>query len=141
MWLDVGASVPKAGGKEPCGDRTIDQGNGICAFDNDRYLCTVGAGYVFVTPDRKRSEWRPFPPVEAFGKGARFGGIPRSDGRLVVCTGRSGRRCAVWDFSDPDSPKLMRAYKLSGSPDVAALYRGRAIIPAGHQGLLMEKLK
>ena len=138
-WLDVSSPVPKDGGLEPCDTRTIDQGNGICVFGNDRYLYTVGAGYVFMTPDRKRSEWHPFPPVEAFGKGARFGGIPRSDGRLVVCTGRSARKYVVWDFADPDAPKLLRAYQLSGNPDIAVLHRGRAIIPAGHQGLIMEK--
>jgi hypothetical protein len=35
---------------------------------------------------------------------------------------------------------LLRSYTLPGNPDLAALHKGRAIIPAGHQGLLMERL-
>ena len=142
VWLDLGASVPKLGGEESYGTHIAGQDNGVCAFGDDRYLYTAGNGYVFLWPDRRRSEWRPFPPVEAFGEGeaSRFGGIPRSDGRLVVCTGRSTRQCAVWDFSDRNAPKLLRAYRLSGNPDLAVLHRGRAIIPAGHQGLVMERL-
>ena len=78
-----------------------------------------------------------FPQIKEVGF---LGGIPRSDGRIVVCTRRSYRRCAVWDFSVPEKPMLLRSYTLPGNPDLAALHKGRAIIPAGHQGLLMERL-
>jgi hypothetical protein len=70
-----------------------------------------------------------------------IGGIPRSDGRIVVCTSRSSGKVRIWDFVDPERPKLLREYMLSGRPDLAAIYKGLALIPAGHQGLLMERLK
>lgn len=81
------------------------------------------------------------PPVPAFGKGrsARFSGIPRADGSLVLMTNRSERKAGVWDFADPENPKALRAYTLSGNPDLGAFFRGRAVIPAGHQGLVLER--
>lgn len=115
-------------GKVPAGN----QGNGICAF-GDKFLYTVGGGYQFVNPDGTRG------PVMKVPHPGGIGGIPRSDGRIVVCTSRSKGEVRIWDFVNPEKPKLLREYKLSGRPDLAALYQGRALIPAGHQGLLMER--
>ena len=56
----------------------------------------------------------------------------------VAVTSRNTGKFAVYDFSDQDNPKLLRAYELSGNPDLAAFWRGRVIVPAGHQGLIME---
>jgi hypothetical protein len=56
-----------------------------------------------------------------------------------VCTSRIKGEVRIWDFVNPEAPKLLREYKLSGRPDLAAIYNGRALIPAGHQGLLMER--
>ena len=117
-------------GKFPAGG----QRNGICAFGN-RFLYTVGDGYQFVNPDGTRSRVMKVPSPDGIG------GIPRSDGRIVVCTSRSARKVRIWDFVDPERPKLLREYMLSGRPDLAAIYKGLALIPAGHQGLLMERLK
>ena len=36
-------------------------------------------------------------------------------------------------------PKLLRKYSLAGNPDIGVFFRGKAVIPAGHQGLIMEK--
>jgi hypothetical protein len=115
-------------GKVPAGN----QGNGICAF-GDKFLYTVGGGYQFVNPDGTRG------PVMKVSHPSGIGGIPRSDGRIVVCTSRSKGEVRIWDFVNPEAPKLLREYKLSGRPDLAAIYNGRALIPAGHQGLLMER--
>jgi hypothetical protein len=108
------------------------QNNGICSF-RDGFLYTVGGGYQFVRPDGTRDRVRT-PPG-----GMQMGGIPRSDGRIVVCTSRSGRKVAVWDFGDPENPVLLRKYSISGRPDLAAIWNGLAIVPAGHQGLIMER--
>ena len=52
---------------------------------------------------------------------------------------RARKLVSVWDFPDIGNPVLLRRHELEGNPDAAALYRGKALIPAGHQGLLMEK--
>ena len=108
-----------------------DQRNGVCRL-GDRFLCTVADGYVLLSPDGTPSPRRLLGP-----DGHR--GAPRTDGRLVVITERSGRRATVWDFANPEEPRLLHDYHLSGNPDRGDFWRGRALIPAGHQGLLMER--
>ena len=137
-WIDFSGGAPVA---LPCDNKINrltagNQGNGVCVFA-DRYLYTVGAKYQFVSPDGALSELRALPPDE---RGRRYSGIPRSDGRLVAVTSRNTRTLAVYDFSSPDNPTFLRAYELSGNPDLVAFWRGRVIVPAGHQGLIMEKL-
>jgi len=134
-WVDLGADGavirPVAGGGycEPA--PAVDQRNGVVRF-GDRFLCTVKDGYVFLAPDGSSTQWRPLGT-----DGLR--GAPCTDGRLVLLTERSARKASVWDFNDARNPKLLKAYRLSGNPDTGAFFDGRALIPAGHQGLLLEK--
>lgn len=142
MWLDFTGEEPRVGKRESSGGRLVGtQRNGLCLF-GDRYLYTVGSKYQFVHPNGERTALQNLPQVPEFGTGvdADISGIPRSDGRLVVLTCRSMRRLAVFDFVNPEQPRLLRAYNISGNPDLAAIWRGRAVIPAGHQGLLLERL-
>ena len=133
-WLEMDptririASVPPRG-RRP--DHPIAQDNGVARL-GERFICTAGAGYRIVSRDGTESEWRPF------AKGG-HSGAPRTDGRHVVLTSRASRIVSVWDFSDAENPRLLRRYALSGNPDLAALWNGKALIPAGHQGLLFEK--
>ena len=57
----------------------------------------TAAFYVFVEADGTYSRPLALPPVPAFGKGrsARFSGIPRADGSLVLMTNRSERKAVV----------------------------------------------
>ena len=140
VWCDFSGPTPKAGARESRGVQpTGSQINGICAF-GDRYLYTVDDCYQFVLPDGSKTELRPLPPIPEFKKtkNPRFAGIPRSDGRLVALTNRSCARYAVYDFADPQNPKLLDAGELSGRPDLAAFWKGHVVIPAGHQGLLLS---
>lgn len=116
-------------GDEPSAPVVTDQRNGVCRF-GDRFLCTVSDGFVWLSPDGTATPWRRLGP-----DGHR--GSPRTDGRFVLLTERSGCRATVWDFADPENPRLLRDCRLSGNPDLGAFWRGRALIPAGHQGLLM----
>ena len=133
-WLEMDAtririvSVPPRG-RRP--DHPIGQGNGVARL-GERFICTAGAGYRIVSRDGTESEWRPF-------ANGGHSGAPRTDGRHVVLTSRASRIVSVWDFSDAENPRLLRRYALSGNPDLAALWNGKALIPAGHQGLLFEK--
>jgi hypothetical protein len=119
-------------------ESTVEQRNGVVRF-GDRFLCTVGDGYEIYSADGKVSvPWRRFGEAGAGGKG-NFRAMPRTDGRFVLLTERSAKKASVWDFADAENPKLLREYRLSGNPDAGAFFEGRAIIPAGHQGLLIEK--
>ena len=136
MWLDISSGRPRLVGRPKRGEQPIvgTQQCGVCRFGTDRYLYTVSVkgrlGFVFVDKNGQQSD-----PI-AVGTAL---GIPRAEGNRVVVTNRSERKVSVWDFSDPSSPKLLRKYSLSGNPDVGAFFHGRAVIPAGHQGLVMEK--
>ena len=154
-WLDFNGPKPRFVDQEKAATAPFfgSQGNGICRLGTNRFLYTIqqpqssvydygtAAFYVLVEADGTYSRPLALPPVPAFGKGrsARFSGIPRADGSLVLMTNRSERKAVVWDFADPEQPKLLRAYTLSGNPDLGAFFRGRAVIPAGHQGLVMER--
>ena len=140
-WLDVSADKPRQiefvrGNHDDVGN----QCNGVCRFGSDKFFHTFGTGYAFAGTDRTWTPVKPFPSVPGLTRGGMyFGGIPRSDGRLVALTGRSTRRLAVLDFADQNHPVLLRSYQLSGNPDLATFYKGKVLVPCGHQGLLMER--
>jgi len=126
------------------------QMNGLCRLDSGRFFYTTrkpgtgemdGGYYALVGTDGHIDRVLPLPDVPAFGNGkdAYFTGIPRTDGHILLITNRSQRKAVVYDLADPETPVVKRAYTLSGHPDTGALYQGRAIIPAGHQGVIMEK--
>ena len=133
IWMDIGGEKPvvafRPAGRMP--EHPTTQHDGI-ALLGDRYICMAGAGYRLYSSAGVASEWQPF------GKDG-HSGVPRTDGRLVAVSHRAARKVSVWDFSDAGKPVLLRGYRLSGNPDAAALYCGKALIPAGYQGLLMEK--
>ena len=133
IWMDLGGEKPVVAFRPASrmAEHPITQHDGI-ALLGDRYICVAGAGYRLYSAAGVASEWEPF------GKGG-HSGVPRTDGRLVAVSHRAARKVSVWDFSDAGKPVLQRGYRLSGNPDAAALYHGRALIPAGYQGLLMER--
>lgn len=132
-WMDMGGERPAVisfpSGRMP--EHPMTQHDGIAAL-GDRYICIAKDGYRLYSCDGTATEWR------HLGKDG-HSGVPRTDGRNVVISHRAARIVSVWDFSDIDKPVLLRRHKLAGNPDAAALYGGRALIPAGYQGLLMEK--
>ena len=136
IWLDVAAAEVRLARNPKPGDESLwgNQQCGVCRFGADRYLYTVVSNgkpaFAFVDRDGRLSE-----PIGA----GTSPGIPRADGNLVLVTNRSGRKASVWDFADAAKPKLLHEYSLSGNPDVGAFHRGRAIIPCGHQGVLLQK--
>ena len=153
QWIDLRGGKPVLLAQ----DLTFPAGQtcGVCAFDDRRFLATFSSSHAlskdgtplprgkflaFADKDGRKFEMVPMP---SFGlKGAQdgnFTGVPRSDGRLVALNNRSGHAVALLDVSDAKAPKALKSWRLSGNPDMCAFYRGKVIIPAGHQGLLMQK--
>lgn len=140
-WIDLvvsgGPCVTKSNPKNVLG-----LCDGICRFSDDLALATRGNAYFFMPPgvcDPPTGEVRW--PVKPFPvKGVR--GIPRTspDGRRVLLTCRIDRHATLLDFSAKDAPKVLKHWNLSGNPDIGAFCRGRAVIPCGYQGVLIEKL-
>lgn len=143
IWMELsggGVRVKDSLAGSEDSESTVEQRNGVVRF-GDRFLCTVADGYEIYSADGKVSVgWRRLGKAGSSGKGD-FRAMPRTDGRFVLLTERSARKASVWDSQDAENPKLLRNYQLSGNPDAGAFFEGRALIPAGHQGLLIEKNK
>ena len=136
-WLDLD-SAPNVAVSSTDKNR-IFLSNGICYFSDDLALATRGDHYLFLKPGEcdpaDGSAWK---TTRLPGKA--MNGIPRvSPEKRVVLTNRIRRMIGLWDFSNPQHPKFIRQWKVSGNPDVAAFYKGRIIVPCGHQGVLMQK--
>ncbi len=131
VWMDMKGDTPAVAFRPEGRMPDHPKSNGIARL-GDRFICMAGAGYRLYSPDGVASEWKPL------GKGG-HAGLPRTDGRLVAISHRAKKLVSVWDFSDVEKPVLLRQHELVGNPDATALYHGKALIPAGYQGLLMEK--
>lgn len=117
----------------------ISLSNGICRFSDDRAFATRGSEYLFLGPgecdpaDGLQWKTKKFP-------GAQMNGIPRvSPEGLVVLTERIRRRIGLWDFGDPENPKFLKQWTVSGNPDIAAFHKGKIVVPCGHQGVLLQR--
>ena len=132
-WMDMGGEKPVVASSPSARmtEHLISQHDGVAAL-GDRYIATADGGYRLYSCDGTATEWK------AFGKNG-HSGVPRTDGRNVVVSHRASKLVSVWDFSDAERPVLLRRHRLSGNPDAAALYHGKAVIPAGYQGLLLER--
>ena len=125
---------------------------GVCAFDDRTFLATFsshhavakdgkpipkGSFFAFADKDERKMEFVPIPADRTIGGG--FSGTPRACGNLVALNNRSGHKAALFDLTDRKAPKLLKAWALAGNPDLCAFVRGKVLIPAGHQGLLLAK--
>ncbi|MBO4475919.1 MAG: hypothetical protein J5737_04275 [Bacteroidales bacterium] len=75
------------------------------------------------------------------GNNSAFTGIPRWDGNnTVLITNFSGQYVTKVDFTNVNSPSILwQETDMSGNPEPGIILNGKAIIPCGYQGLLIEK--
>jgi len=133
-WYDIGGAAPALAGNTP--DATnYSWTDGACAL-GDRLLLVKGGVYRLLEPNERRAALEiPAHRVE----GLRMGGRPSTDGRRLALARRHERLVDVVDILDPAAPRLERRYELSGHPGACAFWRGRLVIPAAYQGLLVER--
>ena len=135
-WYDVSDGKIKISNTSTANQ--VTQYDGICAFD-DKCILTKGKSYAIVEPNstdalNNNGMW----DFNQLPNGCKTG-IPRTDGKMLALTSRSGKTVSILDFSNAEYPTLKRVYNISGNPATAVFYKGKAIIPAGYQGLLIEK--
>ena len=112
---------------------------GICRFDDERVLMVYSGGdWLFLSPKEGKLETSRLRRLP--GKGNR-GGHPRKDpgGTRVVMTRRTGREVLLYDFADEDKPVLLKKWGMTAYPNPAVFLNGKVLIPAGYQGLLLQK--
>jgi hypothetical protein len=139
-WIDISGEKPRSAGRDP--GNSLSLYNSLCLFGGNSVLATREDLYALEprTPDGRppQGAWR-FRKLPAAFAARGICGIPRADGMRVAITSRINREVAMYDFSNPDKPVLQWAHRISGNPDTPAFHKGRLVIPAGHQGVLLEK--
>ena len=69
----------------------------------------------------------------------RLDGWPRTDGKTLALASRHFRKVVVLDIADVTQPRFKRQYDFTGHPGACAFWNGRLLVPAGYQGLLLER--
>ena len=109
--------------------------DGACARGEQLLLVKKGKLRLLDANERRHASELPASGLE----GVRFAGRPSVAGQTLVLASRHERRVQVIDISDWTHPRLSRQYDLTGHPGACAVWNGRVVIPAGYQGLLLER--
>lgn len=133
-WYDVSGAVPKWAGNTP-DTSNYSWTDGGCAM-NGKLLIVKHGKYSILEPNEQRSASE----LPAYGiNGTYLSGRPSVGGSTLVVTSRHQRTVQVVDISDVSHPKLTRKFEIPGHPGACAFWQGRMLIPAGYQGLLLER--
>jgi hypothetical protein len=99
-------------------------------------LVTYGGKYFLLSP----KETRPPEALPKFGiEGRNLDGKPSVFGTTLYVSNRYWGRVSRVDISSLEAPKLLNAVDLDGNPGVVVEHNGKMVIPAGYQGLLVER--
>ena len=113
----------------------IGSKNGLIAV-GDKTLATLRGGYVLLD----RSERRPIKEldVHSIGIGRSNPGVPNISGKLLYTSDRSTGLVTITDISDPLNPKSIKQFETPGNPTRIEISKGRAVIPDGYHGLMVQ---
>lgn len=110
---------------------------GVTEFKDGKALLTQGSYFRIIDANGKAST--------KCGTSTIKSGIPRWDGgdKVLVCS-YTGMRVALYNMADINSPvevfsEEYSADNVGGYPEPGLFWKGKAIVPCGYQGLLMEK--
>lgn len=133
-WYDVGGPEVVWAGNTP-DETNYSWTDGACSM-NGRLLIVKRGKYAILDPNEKRSASE----LPAYGiRGTYLNGRPSVGGNTLIVTSRHHRTVKVVDITDVEQPRLKASFSLTGHPGACAFWRGRMVIPASHQGLLLER--
>lgn len=133
-WYDVSGNQPVYKGNSP-DERLYSFADGACVL-GQKLLITKHGKLQLLDPGDQREVSR-LPAIKVPGYHLR--GRPSTDGKLLAISRRPDRQVALFDISDLTQPKPVREYQLKGHPGACRFWNGRLVIPAGYQGLLIER--
>jgi len=134
-WYDVAsADQPKLLGNTP-DDSLYSFTDGACAL-GDRLLITKRGRIKILDP----GEMRNIAGLPSYGVEGRFlRGRPATNGKRLALSRRHEQLIHLLDISDPENPVFEKELRFSGHPGACGFWQDRLLVPAGYQGLLLEK--
>ncbi|MDY0165042.1 MAG: hypothetical protein RBS80_00775 [Thermoguttaceae bacterium] len=133
FMMDFGGDEPREL-PDPTGFMPDMEAGGYCAC-GPYALVTRRGGYSFYKP-LEDGDYPADLPVYQIAGGPAFRGKPAVRGNVLAACDRIEGDVTVVDISDLTEPLLIRAFQVSGNPDVPFIGDGFILIPAGYQGLI-----
>jgi hypothetical protein len=133
-WYDISGAKPVLAGNTP--DTTLyGWTDGVCPLGDKLLIVKRGKYFLLDANERRNAS-----DVPAFGVDRlRLVGRPSAEGNVLALASRHQRQVWILDIADIKRPRLIRQYSLFGHPGACAFWNGRVVIPAGYQGLLVER--
>ncbi|QDU01024.1 LVIVD repeat protein [Gimesia chilikensis] len=133
-WYDVSGEKPVYQGNTP-DERRFSFTDGVCLRDDKLLLVKHGKLQLLNPGDQREVSQLPAITVP----GHRLRGRPTTDGKQLALSRRSDQKVELFDITDIQHPKPIREYDLKGHPGACRFWNSQLLIPAGYQGLLLER--
>jgi len=134
LWFDFSGEEPTLK-KVSFPNRKVSFSNGACLHDGKVFFFAGGGFRIVNECEERELEEVPqtkIPGLPTFGKCV-------SNGKEIVFTNRRKGEILFLNVSDPENPQITRSWKLHAHPELPVFVNGKAVIPCGHGGLLVEK--
>lgn len=133
-WYDVSGEKPVHQGNTP-DERLYSFSDGACVL-GDKLLITKRGKLQLLDPGDQR-EVSQLPAIAVPGHYLR--GRPSTNGKQLALSRRPDQRVELFDITDLHHPKPVGEYDLTGHPGACRFWNNQLLIPAGYQGLLLER--
>ncbi|MFZ2641184.1 MAG: hypothetical protein WA117_09330, partial [Verrucomicrobiia bacterium] len=133
-WYDISGAKPVLAGNTP--DTTLyGWTDGVCPL-GEKLLIIKRGKYALLDSNELRNA----SDLPAYGVDKlRLVGRPSVGGNVLALSSRHQRQVWVLDIADIKHPRLKHQYSLTGHPGACGFWHDRVVIPAGYQGLLVER--
>lgn len=137
-WIDCATTPAKV---IVCPRNRAGMNDGCLAWRGNRLLRVCNGTFEYLNPGQPENAdgtaWRGV-PIE--GADAKAGGQPAwNGGNRIALTRRIGKEVRMVDMTDENHPRTLWTEIVAGHPDTGLFHNGRLLVPAGYQGLLIEK--
>ncbi|MBP6784885.1 MAG: hypothetical protein KA152_13910 [Verrucomicrobiales bacterium] len=133
-WYDVSGNVPVAIGNTP-DEHLYSFGDGVCRYRDKLLMVKRGKLQLLEAGETRNVASIPTISVPK----VYFRGRPTTDGKTLALSCRPDQEVQLFDISDIENPKPLKTYHFDGHPGACGFWKGRPVIPAGYEGLLMER--
>ena len=116
-------------------ERRFSFTDGVCLLDDKLLLIKHGKLQLLDPGDQREVSQLPAITVP----GHRLRGRPTTDGKQLALSRRPDQKVELYDITDLQHPKPIREYDLKRHPGACRFWNNQLLIPAGYQGLLLER--